>query len=103
MYVAGVLDSCFGQVLIPLPFLRQVKQTEDTITLLVEWESLTPEKRKGTAGMSPVLSFPLKLWQRLNPKPARLLPLISIHRILDSAYQEWCPLGAILPLHGLQG
>ena len=29
---------------------RQVKQTEDTITLLVEWESLTPEKRKGTAG-----------------------------------------------------
>jgi D-galacturonate reductase len=31
----------------------QVKQTEDTITLLVEWESLTPEKRKGTAGTSP--------------------------------------------------
>jgi hypothetical protein len=69
VYVAGVLDSCFGQVLIPLPFLRQVKQTEDTITLLVEWESLTPEKRKGTAGMSPVLSFPLKLCNDSTQNP----------------------------------
>lgn len=37
-----------------------VKQTEDTITLLVEWESLTPEKRKGTAVYTASWTAPTK-------------------------------------------
>jgi hypothetical protein len=74
----------------------QVKQTEDTITLLVEWESLTPEKRKGTAGMC----FSLRL--RFH-SGCLFFRVCSLHCFLDSTHQEWSPLGTVLPLHGFQG
>lgn len=75
---------------------RQVKQTEDTITLLVEWESLTPEKRKGTAGAFSHSDHSLTPW-------LTDLPFFSLHGIMDGPDQERRSFRAVLPLHGIQG
>lgn len=69
-------------------------KTEDTITLLVDWENISNPKQRGTAVYT--ASYVSSIFTLSG---FRVLTLSQ----MGSTAQGWCSLGAAIPLHGRQG